>query len=263
MQLVSEGANVLLIDGDFPVASYPYTIQHAYEAGAETVLYSHGAPVITAWDGIWRPGPLTRLYLAQSPGQKWVMNTYKYPIKVEVIGWHYCEQRLFQPCNDVKKVLFAPEHPHTNGYMLAEAREITEKINNLLNDLPFDVVRHDGPVPLDISVMAIDQADVVVSYPGTFATLAVARGKPVVMYGQDICPHDGYSDEMLKYVKHWDDYRDYMRYPYDISHVNARAAESIIRNAAINEAVDWKLKFVGHSIDPENLVKVLKRELRY
>jgi hypothetical protein len=248
----------LLIDCDFPVANYPLIIQQAYETGAEVVLYSHGAPVITAWDGIWKPGPLTRFYLAQSHGQKWVMETYGYSKPIKVIGWHFCEQREFQPCDDVKNILYAPEHPHSNGYMLAEARELTEKVYKDLLDMPFDVIRHEGPVSLDESIKAIDKTDLVVTYPGTFAALAIARGKPVVMYAQNICPHDGYSDVMLKYVKKWDLYRDFMRYHYDISDTTGSITESIIRRAGIIEETDWRNKFIGEQMKPEILLEALK-----
>jgi hypothetical protein len=240
------------------VAGYPSIIQAAYEQGAEIVLYSHGAPVITAWDGIWKPGPLTRLYLAQSPGQEWVMKAYNYPKRIKVIGWHYCEQREFQPCEDIKNILFAPEHPHTNGYMLAEARELTEKVYNNLLDMPFDIIRHEGPVTLDESIKTIDGADVVITYPGTFACLAIARGKPVVMYGQNIRPHDGYSDTTLKYVAHWEDYQGCMRYHYDISETDLKATESIIRRAGMVEETDWRNDFIGEQMKPDSLIDAIK-----
>lgn len=248
-----------MIDFDGPVANYPAIIHHAYEQGAEVVLYSHGAPVITAWDGIWKPGPLTCLYLAQSPGQKWVMEAYGYPKPIKVIGWHYCEQGEFQPCADVKNVLFAPEHPHTNGYMLAEARELTEKVYNDLRGLPFTVTRHEGPVSLDRSLTVIDEADVIVTYPGTFASLAVARGKPTILYAQTIQPHDGYSDATLKYVQHWDAYQGYMRYHYDISETNQQFTESVIRRAAMVEETDWRDKFIGEQMKPETLMEILQK----
>lgn len=248
-----------MIDFDGPVANYPLIIQNAYEQGAEIVLYSHGAPVITAWDGIWKAGPLTRLYLAQSPGQEWVMKAYNYPKRIQVIGWHYCEQREFVPNADVKKVLFAPEHPHSNGYMLAEARKLTEKVYSDLCSLPFTTMRHEGPVPLDESIQAIDNTDLVISYPGTFACLAIARGKPVVMYGQNIKPHDGYTDASLKYVTHWDAYQSYMRYHYDISETDTMATESIIRRAAMVEETDWRNRFIGEQLKAEVLFNALNR----
>ena len=111
---------------------------------------------------------------------------------------------------------------------------------------------------MDGSIKAIDEAEVVVTYPGTFATLAVSRGKPVVVYGQDICPHDGYSDKMMKYVKHWDDYREFMRYPYDISNKSHKAVEGIIRHAAVNEAVEWRNRFIGEQMKANVLVDTLR-----
>src|SRR4030042_2424453 len=84
VQIVNDYANILLIDFDGPVSPYPEMIHQAYEQCAEIILYSHGAPVITAWDGIWKPNTIIRKYLAQSPGQKGVMEAYNYPKPIQV-----------------------------------------------------------------------------------------------------------------------------------------------------------------------------------
>jgi hypothetical protein len=105
----------------------------------------------------------------------------------------------------------------------------------------------------------IDEADVIVTYPGTFASLAVARGKPTILYAQTIQPHDGYSDATLKYVQHWDAYQGYMRYHYDISETNQQFTESVIRRAAMVEKTDWRDKFIGEQMKPETLMEILQK----
>jgi hypothetical protein len=141
--------------------------------------------------------------------------------------------------------------------MLNEARELTERIYSELLELPFNINRHDGPVSISESIKVIDTTDLVISYPGTFASLAIARGKPVVMYGQGIKPHDGYSDGTLKYVQHWSAYYDYMRYHYDISDTDPEVTESIIRRAALVEESDWRSRYIGEQMQPEVLMEAL------
>ena len=205
------------------------------------------------------------------------MESYKYPKPIKVIGWHYCDQKEFQPCADVKNILFAPEHPHSTGYMLAEARVLNKKVYHDLIDLPFNItVRYinllfmngldersgvkyqRADMTLEGSINAIDEADLIVTYPGTFASLAIARGKPVVMYGQNICPHDGYSDATLRYVHHWEDYQGFMRYHYDISDTTGSITESIIRRASMNEETMWRDKFIGEQMKADTLMDALK-----
>ena len=90
-EIVSDNADLLLIDFDGPVAHYPKRIERAYEEGADVYLYSHGGHPITAWDGVWTPSDKIAGYLAQTPGQKAVMEAYGYPHPIRVIGWHYSE----------------------------------------------------------------------------------------------------------------------------------------------------------------------------
>lgn len=278
-EIVKARPDILLVDFDGPVAHYPKTIEKAYSEGALIAMYSHGAMPLHGWDGIWEPNERVSVHLVMTPGQQEVMRRYGYPIRTEVIGWHYCEQRKFEPIEDVwsKRVLFAPWHPHGNGWMLGEARALNTKVYSLLRDMPVALtVRHvrtlfqngleeavgveyqPSDMTLESAVKAIDAADLVVSH-GTFAYLAVARGKPVVFYGQNIRPHDGYSDEMLRYALKWDLYRDYMRYPYDISDTKPKATWNILQQAGKVEASEWRSKFIGYEFDPVGFVKLLER----
>lgn len=276
-QVVSEWPDALLIDHDAQVAHYRRVIERAYSEEAKILLYSHGAPVIVAWDGIWKPSQYVTAYLAQSPGQKAVMQAYKYPHPICVIGWHFCEQRKFSPALKLNRVLFAPWHPHSNGWLNPEIMTLNTRVYSKLiatghkitvrcvrsleeNGLyPADMVENQqSNMTIEDAVKAIDAAQLVVSNPGTFASLAVARGKPVVMYGQDIQPHDGYSADGLRYVKSWDAYRDLMRYPYDITDSKPNATANIIHAAANQEAVQWRAQFIGEPFNPAEFVELLE-----
>ena len=275
-EIVKANPDVMLIDFDAAVPYYTKKIEKAYQQGAEIALYSHGAPVITAYDRVWEPDPRVRVYLAQSEGQKEVMRAYGYPHPIEVIGWHYCKQKKFKPAKEIKKILFAPHHPHGDGYLMPLAKESNadayEKLRQTpykirimhIGDIRYNGLRHDSDVEYVISkktnqhsLEEIDKADLVISNLGTFASLAVARGKPVVVYGQNIRPHDGYNDEDITYVKNWERYRDLMRYPYDISELKPKASQNLIEYAAQNEAKEWREKFIGDPLDEVKLFEVL------
>lgn len=280
-EIVKSWPDVLLIDVDFPVSHYPRIIEKAYSEGARVVLYSHGAPVITAWDGIWEPSDYVSKYFAQSPGQKHIMEQYSYPYPIDVIGWHYCKTKPFKEADKIETILFAPWHPHSDGWLMPQARRLNTQVYAQLVDMQLDMpykllVRHVRTVAqnglaqndsveyqysdmsIEGAVKAIDSVDVIVTNMGTLACLAVARGKPLVVYGQDICPHDGYNIETLRYVNNWDLYKDYLRYPFDISDKKPRATQNIIKMAAGVEAHGWREKFIGDAFDPARFVALME-----
>ena len=279
-EIVHRNADILLIDFDGPIAHYPKTIERAYEEGADVYLYSHGAHPITAWDGIWTPSERVSAYLAQTPGQKHVMEAYGYPYPIHVIGWHYCQQRPFQPTAG-RKVLFAPWHPQGTGYLPPDGRRANAEIFDKLAQLDTIQlkVRHVGPLewncipeidgveyePSDKtlagSIASILASDVVVSY-GTLAYLAVALGKPTIMYGQDCMPYDGYSEETLRYVKHWEKYRDLMHYPHDADGLGVYGLNFLIHTGAQVEATKWRQEFIGEQFDGPKFCALIE-ELDY
>jgi len=279
--IVKKGeADIFLIDFDGAVGYYTKKIEDAYKDGATVVLYSHGAPVISAWDGIWEPNRHSALYLAQSPGQKEVMESYGYPIPIIVIGWHYCKLKTFKPVKDIKKVLFAPWHPHGSGFLAPLRMQANTDTYEKLCSMPYelsvmyvgDIIRNglkkDGRAEfiesdksINFSLKQIDSADVVVSNLMTVASLAIARGKPVVVYGQHIFPCDGYAKEGLKFTAHWDNYKELMRYPYDISELKPKASQYLLQHAALHEATEWRDLFIGNPLDADKLFRVLEQIL--
>lgn len=276
-EIVATHPDVLLIDFDAAVPYYTKKIEAAYQQGAEIALYSHGAPVITAYDRVWEPDPRVRVYLAQSQGQKEVMQAYGYPHPIEVIGWHYCKTKPFKPVSEIKNILFAPWHPHSDGYMQPAQKQANTEVYDKLSQMPYKLtVMHIGDLRYNglreeqhityirskminqHSVSEIDKADVVVAnYVGTFGALAVARGKPTVIYGQNIRPHDGYCDADITYVKNWDKYRDLLFYPHDISELKPKATQNMIQYAARHEAKEWREKFIGDPLDEVKLYEIL------
>lgn len=91
-------------------------------------------------------------------------------------------------------------------------------------------------------VEQIDAHDAVLSY-GTFAYMALARGKPTVMYGQDIPPQD---DQHTVTAANWGRYRDYMRYPVDTL------------DGFGEDVAEWRRLFVGEPLDPVALADAVR-----
>jgi hypothetical protein len=276
-KIVNQDPDVLLIDFDAAIPYYTKKIEVAYQKGAEIAMYSHGAPVITAYDRVWEPDERVSVYLAQSQGQKDVMRSYGYPHPIEVVGWHYCDIKKFKPVKEIKTILFAPWHPHGGGYLHGPLMQANADVYDRLRQTPYKIrvmhigelrhngLKHDPDVEYiesnkttQHSVKEIDRADVVVgNYVGTFGALAVARGKPTVIYGQDIRPHDGYNDADISYVRNWERYRDLLYYPHDISDLKPKATQNMIEHAALYEAKEWRERFIGEPLDEAKLYEVL------
>ena len=276
-EIVLSNPDILLIDFDGPFVHYPKTIERAYEQGAEVYLYSHGGHPITAWDGIWTPSDRVSAYLAQTPGQKRVMEAYGYPYPIHVIGWHYSELLPFEK-TPAKKVLFAPWHPQGTGWLIDEGKEANERIFRQLLRMPdieltcrFVFRLEDNRIPfvegvryeksdrtLTGAIASIKAADVVVSY-GTLAYLAVALGKPTIMYGQDCHPYDGYSEATKCYVKSWEKYKDIMHYPHDGSRLGDIGMYYLLKQGCLVEATKWRQEFIGEAFDASAFVALLEK----
>jgi len=270
--VVPTNPDLLLIDHDGP-EYYRSIINHVEPLGVPVWLYSHGAMSCMAWDGWWESHPHTGGYLAVGEGNKEIMTRYGYDREVRVIGWYWCGQ-MPQTQTTPHRVLFAPIHPLGNGFMRPEAREANRRAYaELLEQNIMLTVRHIGslganglwPVPgvryeqgrPDNSIVSIDKADVVVSW-GTFAFLAIARGRPTVMYGQDVVPGDGHNADDMRYVQSWSKYRDILRYPLEL--FDSGPTADILKAAAAGQIdiTDWRARFIGEQLNPEKLCKILE-----
>ena len=271
VKFVSGPAGIYLTDCD--VGKEQQAITKAHNRGERVVLFSHAAPVTLVWDGIRKVHPDIDLFLAQTPGQKNVMESYGYPHPISVIGWHYCTIKPFKPTENVKSVLFAASHPDSNGIMpqSVEANQRTfAKLRALGLSLTVRYARSLGRSGLTresgvnyqqsdytiaSSVKAIDQADVIVADNCTFASLAVARGKPVVMHAQNIGGHRLDANTIGDY-KHWDDYKDYLRYGYDLDDYDN--AGDVIAKALQKQDDEWYNKFISSPLNADKLHRMMR-----
>lgn len=251
------------------------TLDSYHARGVKVFLYPHAARPNIFWDF---PGQdfsgRVDAHFTISPGHVEIMRAYGYPYPIEVVGWHLSQIRPFRPREEIRRIVFAPIHPNNNGYLGAVDRDLNNRtFSRLLSVSPaihnFELaVRYIGDLRSigiwraggvqyiegykDQSTSEIDGADLVVSHQ-TYAFLAVARGIPTLMMGEDLPPRWGGSDREIKTVKSWEKYRDLMRYPLDI--LAGDPAELMSRAACSDEDIqDWRRRMIGDPFDPDRFV---------
>lgn len=89
------------------------------------------------------------------------------------------------------------------------------------------------------SLALIEEADVVVA-AGTMAAAAVARGKPTVMFDQDI--YMDYVDGQYVEAHHSAEFAEMSRYPLDIAE---GPLSDLIATACREEVSEWRDRWIG------------------
>ncbi len=283
------GVDVGLFDHDIGDASGKTTRAGAlflHERGAAVMIYPHAARPMLQWDGMYPVWPHTRLNLLIAEGHREVMEVYGYPLPMAVSGWALCKlsafgcQRSAREEGQLIKVLFGPIHPTRNGFLHPIDRAINTMVYHKLLDTPGIklTVRHVmslernglwGEPGVNYvlgnpngSTDEIDQADVVVGHQ-TFAYLAAARGKPLIMFGDDIRSHSGNSMGNMKWAAHYEAYRELMRYPLEVESArNGTELRDLIERAMADDVgKQWRERFIGRQMDPCELVNLIERNL--
>lgn len=266
-ELVLDMADILLIDHDGP-GFYKNIIANV--EFKKLVLYSHGFDAWPAWDGSWEVHERTAAQIVPSPGIRKAMWDYGYPRPVYDIGWWYCPQRSFQPWDEGGdlKVLYAPTHRLGNGYIrpeLAMRNKLVFSHLLAMDDIELTVRTvgsyvYNGLWPAykvvyntatqETMIPQIDEADLVIAN-GTFAGLAIARGKPTLMYDGDLV----YSDNNIK-AKNWEKYSEETRYP--LQFIDGDGAVIYDRHLHSDEAIrDWRDRMIGPPLDRNKLANTL------
>ncbi|MBX3046991.1 MAG: hypothetical protein KF698_08355 [Anaerolineales bacterium] len=257
----------------------------AIELGKPIFLYPH-------WCSPWLPHDLEvdpvacAAFFVHSAGYAKVLEMIGYPTPTEVVGWSYTDVRPFSPfAGEKPRVLFAPLHPvggtlpqverdineHTFRTLvsLRQAGELASLTVRFYGDMGTNGIQRHQEVHYRQALLSgttkdMDEADVVVS-SGTYAHMAVALGKPTVMMGQDIRPHNSpRGGGQLAWVRNWELYRDFTRYPHSIEMGTSPsvAAATIRRACETNAAVEeWKASHIGEPFDPAYFVQRLESYL--
>jgi hypothetical protein len=217
-------------------------------------------------------------------GHKEIMRRIGYDFPIEVSGWSYTPIRPFMPVKTKEKirVLFAPIHPIGTGFLPDIDRELNAKTYKLLLGMMDNItltVRHlqplihnglweDRRVKYNASAPNGDTSDMknadVIIASFTYAHMAIALGKPLIMMGEEVIPHNSpMRGAKLILAKNWDKYRDYLRFPYNIEDVFDKPAEALemMRTAMRNEPKDWKKRFIGEPFVAKDFVTTLENYL--
>ena len=272
-------AQIILADSD--VLHRGKTLREYAARGVKIFLYPHAARPNIFWDFPDTPySPFVTAHFVSTEGHVKIMRAYGTSYDLQVIGWHLCPIRPFQPRKEVKRILFAPIHPNSNGFLCKLDQHLNVETFRRLLPLTSEgisiVVRHlhhlhqnglwkAGGVEYiqghpDQSYQEIDQADLVVSHQ-TMAYMAVARGVPTLMMGEWHAPRWGGKEEKLATVRSWDKYKDLLMYPLDI--LAEEDAWSLIERVAHcdKEIADWRCRLIGEPFDGNEFVDVLESYL--
>jgi len=106
----------------------------------------------------------------------------------------------------------------------------------------------------DNSYADIDEADLVIA-SGTFAYMAIARGKPTIMLNQDTPSRDLVNNQIAT-ASRYAEYRDYMRYPFDVD--DSKDIEDVMQAALETEPAEWKQRFIGKQLRGRDFVPLLE-----
>lgn len=230
------------------------------------LLYPHGALAI--YSGFFPPDPRIDAQLVHGAGTARLLERMSLDREVHVIDWSYGAQIPFRAPDRVDRVLFGPIHPGDAGELAAVYREENQRVLSGLLELDAEIIvqlrgtteqnglletGHARLVPSTLTAGAreIDQADLVVSN-GTYACVALARGRPTVMFGQSLPPEDTgrrpWRDEF--------NCGPIPRYPLDFD--DAELPE-LIDGALANAGKDWADEFVGGPFNVDLFVAIAEQ----
>jgi len=272
-----EIADFLLIDID--VLSRGVLIKKFHSQGKQTFLYPHTGRPILQWDGWYPPSEMVTAVFTMAQGGIDIPTRYGYnSAPIHAVGWSYTDVLEFQPCEEPKKVLFAPIHVNGNGFMTHRERSTNSKVfHKLLNTEGIDLtVRHIHPLEWnglwvesgvdyvqgqpDQNTEDIHRADVVVSHQN-MAYMAVAMGKPTLMMAEHLTPISGNTNKNVREVKSWDLYKDDLMFPLDILSGDTR---EMLKRACKDdhEIRSWRERFIGESFQHDKFVELVENYVR-
>lgn len=228
------------------------------------------------WDGIYQPLPVKCNFVV-GPGAKRALQAIKYPYRVEVVGFGHCKVLPFRP-NSGRRVLFFVPRPQHGMYTARELYAGLVRVNDWLidNRREFEHVTiahtvdywkalglkicndfmyvsnnpRKDPSPSRWCVSLIDNHDLVFGI-ATAAYLALARGKPTIMWGNDLHPrtigHLAAQPEL---------YMDYFRYPLDFGKMSM---DDILTTTQIESDVvkKWKIDNIGKNFNQKKFLDII------
>ena len=259
--------NSAFVLSDNDVLSRRSQLEKLHREGIRKVfIYPHSARPPLAY-AFYEPWPGTTAQFVSTDAHAEILQIIGYRGRLHSVGFGLCPVREFQPRAEIHNVLFAPIHPRNskidkqvNAAALAallplvKAGQIKLTVRYLA---PFDgngIERHDsityveGAAAPSLAIKQIDGADLVVGHQ-TFAFLAVARGIPTLMMGEDVRPHIEFRNGTFLQARGWNEIKDKVIYPLDI--LNSSNVAELMRRAASDdgEISDWRSRMIGPAFD--------------
>lgn len=248
-------------------------IERAQGMGIPLFVLPHSCECEIQWDGLHEPAEVKANFVI-SEGQKEIMTRYGYPYPIKVTGYPFGKVRAKKVMRTVNDVLFAPKHPNPGSrknllFRKSDMEVNAEAFNVLLkycrkHHIPL-TVRYGGRLEgnglwvekdvqyerarylIDDSFRSIRRHQVIVGM-GTFAHLAVAEGRAVIMFDQDVHPHSLTED-----VANWEKYKEYRAFPLGL--FRGDISETMIRALCVDPDVEnWKERFIGEPMDADRFV---------
>lgn len=251
----ASAADLLLLDIDDPDAPIRGDLIDACPGAV--LLYPHDA--LPTYHGFYEPDPRISGQLVHGPGTASLIDALGLERSVHVLGWSYSPVVPFAAPKRVERVLFGPIHPCGSGALDDVYRDENRRVFDALRALDLELtVQMFGtpgmnglPAPwqvrfvessLAVDWMEIDRADLVVA-DGTFACLALARGKPVIMFGQSLPSLDGHDRPRL-------DGNARVRVPcYPVDFADGPLPD-LFAAACADIGAGWREEYVGGPFDP-------------
>lgn len=245
-------------------------------------IYPHVPYAYWIWDGIYEPLKVSCNFV-ESEGAAMGMKSYRYPARVEVVGFTGCEVQSFKPTNGTN-LLFAPAHLlSSGGYgyptdgFYKKTQQIAEFLAYNINRFSSVIVRYSGdlrqcglgcfegsgavlqniepyktPNIRQIALAEIDKADIVISC-NTFGYLSIARGKPTLLYGYKDLP----PGSLCGVVKSYEKYKVHYDFPLYIEDMTVADILDmrLFECARISE---WKRINIGTDFDADKFLEVVR-----
>jgi hypothetical protein len=238
-------------------------------------IYPHTPFTCWLWDGVYEPLPAACNFVA-ALAQKEAMQVYRYPYRVEPIGFPRCDVLPFQPTSG-RNLLFVPARPRRDdgrqaGFDANALQFVVEHRARFESVTVCHVGQYDGyhmkgvtflrydikalPSPTANMMELVDQADVIISC-NTPAALGVARGKPTIMYGEMAAvPQTNTGRAPL----HYDQYSHLLRYPLLLEDMTIDDVFTACSRE--NESVEtWKTGNIGGNFNAEQFIKIVEEYL--
>ncbi len=256
-----EHADVLLLDIDDPDA--PGRSEMIDRCPGRVVLYPHGG--LSAYDGYYQPDDRVDVHLVHGPQAVPLVEQLGLSREVKPVGWSYSPWVDYTPPREIRRVLFGPIHPYGSGFLFDELKQVNARVFTALQNTDVEVTVQMFGTPamngtqerrgvtivrssLVVDWRWIDQADLVVA-DGTLACLALARGKPVVMFGQEVNRGlDEHNRPRTGTIVEWP------RYPIDFD--DAPLPE-LFTAACDDTGGWWRDQFVGGPFDKNAFLDAL------